>query len=319
MQATIEVRPFDAALGAEIRCCDVRTLSDDAIAQIRSAWLEHLVVLFRGQSVSDAELVAFGRRFGALQLSNPLPDPRVSAGAGLKQGGHDERTPEVTVVSNIVEGDVAIGGLGDGELVWHSDMSSYVAPPNQTILYALEVTATGGETGFVSMYAAWDELPGDLREQITGLSLKHDATIDAAGYPRRGHDHSLDVTKSAGAVHPLVRTHPETGSNCLYLGRRSKSYLAGFDVAQSEALLDRLWSHATQDRFTWHHRWRAGDLLMWDNRAVMHRRNPFDATARRLLHRVVVQGTQPYNSGYDIAPHPRAALRSRIEARERDR
>ena len=319
MKAPIEVRPFDAALGAEIHCGDVRALSDGEITQIRSAWLEHLVVVLRGQILSDPDLIAFGRRFGTLQLSNPLPDPRVSAGSGLKQGGRDERTPEVTVVSNIVEGDVAIGGLGDGELVWHSDMSSYVAPPNQTILYALEVTAHGGETGFVNMHAAWDEMPSAMRTDAAGLRLKHDATIDAAGYPRRGHDHSLDVTQSAGATHPLVRTHPETGRNCLYLGRRSKSYLSGFDIAQSEALLDRLWSHATQERFTWHHRWQPGDVLMWDNRAVMHRRNPFDATARRLLHRVVVQGTPPYNSGYDIGAHPRAALRSRVEARERDR
>ena len=107
-------------------------------------------------------------------------------------------------------------------------------------------------------------------------------------------------------IHPLVRTHPETGSNCLYLGRRAKSYLVGMEVAQSEALLDRLWAHATQDRFTWHHRWQAGDVLMWDNRVTMHRRNAFDAQARRLLHLVVVKGTEPYNHGYDIEPHPRA-------------
>ena len=175
------------------------------------------------------------------------------------------------------------------------------------------MTADGGETGFVNMYAAWDTLPDPLRAEVAGLSLKHDATIDAAGYPRRGHDHSLDVVRSAGASHPLVRTHPETGSDCLYLGRRSKSYIVGLDVPRSEALLERLWAHATQDRFTWHHRWRAGDVIMWDNRVVMHRRNAFDARARRLLHRVVVQGTKPYNSGYGTEPHPRAACRFRIE------
>ena len=305
---TIEVLPCEAALGAEIRCGDLRTLDIDQIAAVRRAWLEHLVVCFRGQSLSDAELVAFGRRFGELQLSNPLPDPRVSAGSEIRQGGRDDRFPEVTVVSNIVENGVAIGGLGDGELVWHTDMSSFAAPPAQTILYALEVTDSGGETGFVNMYAAWDALPDDLRNEVRSLSLKHDATIDAAGYPRRGHDHTLDVTRSAGAVHPLVRTHPETGRNCLYLGRRAKSYLTGMSVERSEALLDRLWAHATQDRFTWHHRWRAGDVLMWDNRAVMHRRNPFDPAARRLLHRVVVQGTAPHNAGFDVEPHSRASV-----------
>ena len=309
MGATIEVVACDAALGAEIRCGDVRALNDESLGCVRRAWLEHLVVLFSGQSLNDSELVAFGRRFGELQLSNPLPDPRASAGSGVLQGGRDDRFPEVTVVSNIVEDGVAIGGLGDGELVWHSDMSSYIAPPNQTILYGLEVTESGGETGFVNMYAAWDTLPRDLRDEVRGLALKHDATIDAAGYPRSGHDHTLDLTRSAGAVHPLVRTHPETGKNCLYLGRRAKSYLVGKSVQQSEALLDRLWAHATQDQLTWHHRWRPGDVLMWDNRAVMHRRNAFDATARRLLHRVVVKGTAPRNDGYDIEPHPRATRR----------
>ena len=137
LNATIDVHPCDAPLGAEIRCGDLRALSEGQIAQVRRAWLEHLVVLFRGQSLSDAELIAFGRRFGEKQLSNPLPDPRASAGRGLKQGGRDDRYPEVTVVSNIVEDGIAIGGLGDGELLWHSDMSSYAAPPNQTILYAL--------------------------------------------------------------------------------------------------------------------------------------------------------------------------------------
>lgn len=307
MSKTIKVLPFDAPLGAQIRCGDVRTLSSDQIEKVRGAWLEHLVVLFRSQQLSDPELIAFGRRFGELQLSKPLPDPRVGAGTGLRQGGRDERYPEVTVVSNIIDGDVAIGGLGDGELVWHSDMSSYLAPPNQTMLYGIEIPVGGGETGFVNMYAAWECLPDELRARAAKLSLKHDATIDAAGYPRSGFDQSLDLTLSAGTAHPLIRTHPETGSNCIYLGRRAKSYLVELSVADSEALLDELWAHATQKQFTWHHRWQPGDVLMWDNRATMHRRNPFDPTARRLLHRVVVKGTQPFNSGRQAEPHARAA------------
>jgi taurine dioxygenase len=301
------VRCFDAPLGAEIACPDVRSLTDGQVAALRQAWLDHLVVVIPGQQLTDAELVAFGRRFGELQVSNPLPDPRVSAGTGLKQGGRDERYPEITVVSNIVESDTAIGGLGDGELVWHSDMSSYAAPPNQTILYAVEVTNDGGETGFVNMYAALAALEPDLRRRAYGLQLKHDATTDAAGYPRRGYDHALDLTRSAGNVHPLVRTHPETGSNCLYLGRRSRAYLMGMAVAESEALLEQLWTQATRPELTWHHRWRPGDVLMWDNRCTMHRRNPFDPSARRLLRRVVVKGTSPSLRGDGSATHPRHA------------
>jgi taurine dioxygenase len=285
---------------------------------VRRASLDHLVVLFRDQQLGDEDLVAFGRRFGSLQRSNPLPDPRVSAGTGLVQGGRDERWPEVTVVSNIVEHGVAIGGLGDGELVWHTDMSSFPVPPAQTILYGIEVPDDGGETGFVNMYAAWAALPDDLLTQATRLSLKHDATIDAAGYPRKGFEQAADPTRSAGHVHPLVRTHPETRCDCLYLGRRARAHLVEMELGASERLLNHLWSHATDPAFTWHHRWRPGDVLMWDNRCVMHRRNPFDPAARRLLHRVVVQGTPPFHSNHAPAVHPRAEWRQpRRSARPR--
>jgi len=284
-----------AALGAEVRCGDVRTLDDAGIALVRQAWLDHLVVLIRDQVLSDADLIAFGRRFGDLQISDPLPSPLANEGR-VRQGKGNERFPEVTVVSNVVEGGVAIGGLGDGEVIWHTDMSSRESPPNQTILYAIEVASSGGETAFLNMYAAYDALPPDLKGTVGKLALKHDATIDAAGYARRKFQGSahLDVTASPGMAHPLVRTHPETGRNCLYLGRRSRAYLVGLGIAESEALLDRIWAHATQPQFTWSHRWRQGDLLMWDNRCTMHYRTPFGANERRTLHRVVVKGSKPF-------------------------
>ena len=284
-----------AALGAEVRCGDVRRLDDAGIARVRQAWLDHLVVLIRDQTLSDADLVGFGRRFGDLQISDPLPSPLANEGR-VQQGRGDERFPEVTVVSNVVEGGVAIGGLGDGEVIWHTDMSSREAPPNQTILYAIEVASSGGETAFLNMYAAYDALPPDLKATVGKLALKHDATIDAAGYARRKFQGSahLDVAASPGTAHPLVRTHPETGRNCLYLGRRSRAYLVGLDIAESEVLLDRIWAHATQPQFTWSHRWRQGDLLMWDNRCTMHYRTPFGASERRTLHRVVVKGSKPF-------------------------
>ena len=120
----MDIRPMDAALGAEVRCADLRELDDAQVARLRQAWLDHLVILVRGQEMSDAELVAFGRRFGEFQVSRPLPSPLAREGK-VRQGGADERHPEVTIVSNIVENGVALGGLGDGELVWHSDMSSF--------------------------------------------------------------------------------------------------------------------------------------------------------------------------------------------------
>ena len=304
----MEVIPANAALGAEVRCGDVRALDDAAVAAIRRAWLDHLVIVIRGQQLADAELIAFGRRFGECQLSVPLPSPLASEGR-VKQGGRDERHPEITVVSNVVENGVAQGGLGDGELVWHSDMSSYEAPPNQTILYSIEVPSGIGRTGFNNMYLALDTLAPALRTRVDGLKLKHDATIDAAGYVReRFKDAADDVRVSPGAVHPLVRTHPETGRNCLFLGRRSKAYVAGMTVAESDVLLDALFEHAAQPQFAWHHDWKNGDVLMWDNRCVMHRRDPFDPVVRRTLHRVVIAGTRPYRAPGQSSPHPRGQL-----------
>jgi len=302
---SVEVVPTEAALGAEVRCGDVRKLDDAAVAAVRQAWLAHLVIVIRGQRLSDADLVAFGRRFGEFQYSTPLPSPLASEGK-VAQGGRDKRHPEITVVSNVVEGGVARGGLGDGELVWHSDMSSYEAPPNQTILYSIEVPSGIGRTGFNNMYLALDALPPALRARVDGLMLKHDATIDAAGYLReRFKDAAADVRVSPGAVHPLVRTHPETGRNCLFLGRRSKAYVAGMTVAESDALLDALFEHAAQPQFAWHHDWKNGDVLMWDNRCVMHRRDPFDPAVRRTLHRVVIKGTRPFRTPGALPPHER--------------
>jgi taurine dioxygenase len=305
----LEIIPMQAALGAEIRCGDVRALDNETTALIRQAWLDHLVVLLRGQTLIDAELGAFGRRFGELQLSKPLPSPLANQGK-VAQGGADSRYPEVTVVSNIIENGVAVGGLGDGELVWHTDMSSYVAPPNQTVLHAIEVPTAGGSTGFLNMYRAFDTLPSDLKARVRTLELKHDATIDAAGFVRKQFAQAADndPRSSAGSVHPLVRTHPETHFECLYLGRRMKSYIVGLDLAESEQLLAQLWAHATQPKFAWRHEWLPGDVLMWDNRCVMHHREPFDANARRNLHRVVISGTKPYRDALNAhSAHPRGA------------
>ncbi|HEV7799753.1 MAG TPA: TauD/TfdA family dioxygenase [Burkholderiales bacterium] len=294
--AAIEVIATDAALGAEIRCGDLRKADEDTIREIRGAWLDHLVVFFRGQQLTDADLIAFGRRFGEFQYSNPLPSPLANEGK-VQQGGKQDAHPEITVVSNVVENGVALGGLGDGELVWHTDMSSFEVPPNQTALYAIEVPGSGGRTGFNNMYAAYDTLPAPLRARVENLMLKHDATIDAAGYLRRNFADAadMDLRTSPGGVHPLVRTHPETGRNCLFLGRRTKSYLMGLEIDESEALLDALWAHATQAPLAWFHDWQPGDLLMWDNRCAMHRREPFDASVRRVLHRVVIKGSKPFN------------------------
>ncbi len=297
----ITVTAMPAALGAEIHCGDVRDADDETIAEIRRAWLDRQVVVLRGQTLSDAELVAFGRRFGEFQYSIPLSNPLVAAGKVARQGGGPAEHPEVTVVSNVVEHDVALGGLGDGEVIWHTDMSSYDAPPNQTILYALEIPPGGGETGFCTMYDALEALPAQLRREIDGLEMKHDAIIDAAGVVRPHYAHLVDADPMdmPGAVHPLICTHPETGRDYLYLGRRSNARVMGMTREGSDSLLQKLWSYTTTPALTWRHEWQLGDLVMWDNRCVMHRRGPFDPAARRVMHRIVIKGTPPYRMPAD--------------------
>ena len=280
----ITVVPSGHALAAEIRGIDLRELDADAFAVIQRAWLDHLVLLFRGQRLTDSDLLAFSRRFGALDLA-----PVQENGRRFVDG-----YPELYVVSNVVENGIAIGSLGNAELVWHTDMSYQEDPPKASMLYALEIPTAGGNTGFLNMYRAYEILPAALKATIAGLRVKHDGTYNSGGYVRAGVTETDDPRAAPGTLHPLVCTHPETGRKCLYLGRRRNAYIDGMSLAQSEALLDELWEYATRGDLTWYNTWRVGDLVMWDNRCTMHRRDPFDPTARRVMHRTQIKGeTRP--------------------------
>jgi taurine dioxygenase len=268
-------------VGAEVRGIDLRTLDDQQFADLHQAWLHNLVLLVRNQSLSDADLIAFSRRFGELDLA-----PIQETGRRFVEG-----LPELYVVSNVVEGGVPIGSLGNGEAVWHTDMSYVEVPPQASALYALEVPPTGGDTSFVDMYAVYEALPDDLKARIAERRVKHDGTYNSGGFLRQGVTPSDDPRKAPGSLHPLVYTHPETGRPALYLGRRRNAYIDGLDLAESEALLDELWGHVDGDRFGWSHRWRKGDLVLWDNRCTMHRRDAFDPAARRVMHRTQIKGT----------------------------
>jgi taurine dioxygenase len=276
----IEIIPTGAALGAEIRGVDLKTLGDGAFSQIVRAWLDHSVILIRNQSLNDSELVGFSRRFGDLDWA-----PIQETGRRFVEG-----MPEIYVVSNVMVNGEPIGSLGAGEAVWHTDMSYLELPPKASMLYALEVPPAGGNTSFCSMYAIHDALPENLKRRIGGLKIKHDGTYNSGGYVRQGVTPTDDPRTSPGAVHPLVCVHPETGRRMLYLGRRRNAYIVGLELAQSEALLDELWSYVSRAEFSWEHAWRVGDLVLWDNRCTMHRRDPFDAGSRRVMHRTQIKG-----------------------------
>jgi taurine dioxygenase len=269
--------------GAEITGVDLRAIDDAAFAAIHRAWIDHQVLLFRDQHLTDHDLIAFSRRFGDLDHA-PIQENGQSIANGM---------PEIYVVSNVIENGVAIGSLGHGEAVWHTDMSYLSAPPKASMLYALEVPPAGGDTSFVDMYAAFEALPDALRRRAMGLRVKHDGTYNSGGYVRLGVTPTDDPREAPGTLHPLICTHPESGRRMLYLGRRKMAWLEGFGLAESDALLDEIWSFATQKKFVWTHQWRVGDLVLWDNRCTMHRRDPFDANTRRVMHRTQVKGSAP--------------------------
>jgi len=283
MTSSAQIVPTGKALGAEIGGLDLKGIGGGDFEVLHRAWLDYLVVLIRGQQLTDDDLIAFSRRFGELDWA-----PVQETGRRFVEGH-----PEIYVVSNVIENGVPIGSLGAGEAVWHTDMSYLEAPPKASLLYALETPAAGGDTYFCNMYAGYESLPESLQRRIAGLRLKHDATYNSGGYVRQGLTGVDDPIASPGVYHPLVVRHPETGRRALYLGRRRNAYLGGLPIEESEALLDELWSYATRDELTWRHQWQAGDVVLWDNRCTMHRRDPFDPAARRILHRTQIKGEVP--------------------------
>ena len=279
----ITVIPSGAVLAADVVGVDLSLpISDALYAQIRQAWNDHLVLRFRGQKLDDPQFLNFARLFGELDKAP------VHAGKDV-----ENPFPEITVMSNIKVNGKSIGNLGHYEAVWHSDMSYNESCPMGSLLYAIEVPPVGGNTGFANMYRAYDTLPPALKREIAGKSCRHDSSRNSAGELRKGFKEITDPREAPGAIHPIIRTHPETHKNSLFLGRRQSAYIIGMPLDESEDLLNRLWAHATQQAFEWYQVWQVGDLIMWDNRSAMHRRDEFDANTRRLMHRTQVKGGKP--------------------------
>ena len=286
----MKVRPL-GAVGAEIEGIDLARVTEPEIEAIKRAWYRHDVLLFRRQRLSDDNLLSFSRHFGAL-------DGPPNQGAGRKS---PPGYPDVYIVSNVLDGEgEPIGALGDGEAAWHTDMSYAPRPPDASMLYSLEIPAQGGDTWFCSMKAALAALPRTLADRIWNLDIKHDGTYDSGGYLRKGLSPTTDPRTSVGTPHPAVIEHPISREAGLYLGRRRNAYVMGLEVADSERLLDEIWSYV--DSAVYRHEWALGDLVLWDNRTTMHRRDAFDPKARRVMHRTQIKGS--------VAPRraPRPAL-----------
>ena len=226
MTQSLDTIALSDVIGAEIRDIDLAHIDDATFTAIHDVWIRFQVLRFHNQKLTDAKLVAFSRRFGELDIAPPN-----------ENGTRDvEGFPEILVISNVVEDGVEIGSLGSGEAAWHTDMSYIPTPPIGSVLYAWEVPRRGGSTGFLNMYRVLETMPDSLRRKIEGRYIKHDATTNSAGYLRAGTENSDDVRTSPGTAHPIIITHPETGRDTLYLGRRHRAYVVDMDVDASEAL-----------------------------------------------------------------------------------
>ncbi len=289
--ATIDVRPLSETIGAEIRDVDLSTeLAPSTLDAVHRAWLDHSVVVLRNQHLEDADLVRFSKHFGELDFGPNM----------AWQPESDREHPEVFVISNVLENGKPIGFLGDTEVDWHTDLCHTVLPPKASTLHAREIPSDGsGNTGYMNMYALLEALPDDLRRRVDGLQLKHEDAHTLQGEVRFGLSEAdlTDLENAPGPVHPLVRTHPETGRKCLYLGRQwngehRATFVMGMTRADSDALLDEIWAIARREESVWYHKWQVGDFVMWDNRCVMHRRGPFSSAMRRIMHRTQIRDTE---------------------------
>lgn len=292
----LQVVPTGTALGAEIRGVDLsQPVPEETKALLRQAWTEHLVLLWRDQQLPDLSFMQAAAIFG--KPKEPAARKYEIAG-GYKIGGRRVPLhPHVSLISNLDEDGNPVhdnGGLGSYEVVWHSDNSYAAVPPAGSMLYAVVLpTDGGGDTWFNNQYLAYEELPADLKRAIQGRSQRHDASRNSAGVLRPTVKLPATPEEVPGPVHPLVRVHPASGRRALYLGRRRvwpSNYILGMSNEESEALLDRLWAHATQEKYAWKHVWRLGDLVLWDNRCAMHYRSEVDASQARVLYRTVIDG-----------------------------
>jgi len=270
------------SLGGEIVDLDISNkLTQDQINFINQSWDERLVLVFKKQNLDDHKLINFSKYFG--ELDPPGPNPY-----GIT---FLPEFPEINVISNVKnEQGTPIGNLGDGEAVWHADMTYLQLPPKAGILYALEVPENQGNTHFANMALAYNELPNKLKEKIDDKILIHDSAHNSAGMLRKGYSEVDNPSETPGARHPMVITDKNTNKKLLFLGRRPHAYIIGLELEESENLLNEIWEHATQEKFTWTQKWEKGDLLMWKNLNVLHKRDAFDPNTRRVMHRTQIKG-----------------------------
>ena len=276
----MNVIPLTPSFVAEIQEIQLDRITDSEFELLYAAWLQYGVLRIRNQDLDDEQLQAFSERFGPLEEA---PFGRMPEAEKAKI-----KNRFVTTLSNIKVDGKPIGGLGNDEATWHSDMTYSETPPPASLLLGIEIPDQGGDTHFADQRAALAALPAALRQRIESLSVKHNAAHTSVGKLRPGFEAFDDPRDAPGAIHPMIKTHNETGKPALYLGRREWAYIPGMTVTESEDLLDALWAYVAIKENTWTQHWQPFDLIIWDNRCVMHRRDGFDQNSRRYMRRCQV-------------------------------
>jgi taurine dioxygenase len=278
-RSRLDVVALTRHIGAEIRGIDLREKPDEeTIAAIQQAWLDHLVIIFPGQKLSQEDLVRVTHYFGE-QAQHSRP-------AKYFPKGYSSLLPGIMLISNIRENGEPIGALPDGEMMFHHDMIHVEVPSKATLLYSVEIPSSGGNTLFASGYAAYDTLDPAIRTRLEGRFAKHHYNY---GSTQKGDSRGTDAFGEC--VHPVFRTHEETGKKAVYVNRLMTVGIVDMPQAESEPLLNAVFDHAEKREFVYEHVWRVGDLLLWDNRCSSHARTDFPSTERRLMLRTTVKGT----------------------------
>ena len=280
----IKITPLSAACGAEITGVDLtQELSAPTVAAIRQAWHDHIVLVFRGQEITEEQQLRFASYFGSLgrRKEAMFREELQSRNQGTKQVN-----PNILLVSNIKEKGEPIGAFGEGEMWFHIDSGYAEKPYNYTFLYALELPSTGGNTQFSNMYRAYDALPADLKIRLAGKKALHIHEYERSAKVELRDD----LSKSAHFFHPVFSTHAETGRKSLFVDRLMTARLEGLPKEENESLLEQLYEIGERPEFIYEHKWQLGDFVMWDNRCAIHARTWFPPEERRLLRRCAIEG-----------------------------
>jgi len=295
---SIEVIPTGAAIGAEVRGVDFAQIVPQEVGdRVNEIWAQHKVLLLRGQILDKQALYEAAEILGGVQETGSRA---MNLKAGWKEGSaRISDFPGISYISNLNEnGEPVLRTKGSGslEIGWHTDNSYMQEPPMGSMLNAVEVPVDGGgHTSFLDTVAAYETMQDALKQEIEGLHMCHDNSHSTVGQLRAIYNGVEPTCREEvdGPVHPLVRIHPASGKRSLYLSRRHgfpSAYIVELSDEESEDLQDRIWAHVAQDKFTWTHTdWQVGDLVMWDNQQLLHKRSAIDPTQKRIMQRTLVK------------------------------